>query len=150
MLTALVVFAVAIVLALAFYAYHLTGKVKQQEAEAAELEAQKAKAEAEKKEYLLESLRIISAAALNDELTLSEAVIRCKMLLEGLVITEEEWLKYDVLKTVFEKVSQFDTHQARKDLSRDERKAQDKAREAIEREFKDSVHECFKKLTTIS
>ena len=149
MLLVATIFAIGVVLALAAYAYYLTMKVKQQERQTAELKQKRQAAEKEKQDYLIESLRVISAAALKEELSASEAVIRCKMLLDGMALTEQQWQPYRVLQEVFSKVCEFDTHEARKALSKDERRRQDQAREAIEQAYKSDLDLCFRKLTTI-
>lgn len=150
MLFALTTIAILIVLALAAYAYHLTRKVKQQEQQTAELQRKREAAEKDKKEYLVESLQVISASALKQELSPSEAVIRCKVLLDGMELTEDQWQPYVVLQQVFAQVCEFDTHQARKALPKEERRRQDRAREAIEQQYNEELQLCFKKLTSFT
>jgi Tfp pilus assembly protein PilO len=150
MLIALMIIAILVILVLAGYAVYLTGQVSKQKKLTAELKQKREAAEQQKRDYIHESLRVISTAALNAELTSSEAVIRCKMLLDGLVLTEDEWLPYRVLREVFDKVCEFDTHQARQALSKEERRKQDAAREAIEHDYQDALTQCFKELVSIS
>jgi hypothetical protein len=137
---------IAIILGLASYALYLLTALNRQKKE--RVEQLKALEEKQEKQhaYIIESLQVISANVIEEDLNLSEATIRCKMLLDGLILTPDERQPYSVLDEVFEQIQHFDTHQARKNLTKDERKKQDKAREAIEEQYRASLTECFTRL----
>lgn len=146
----LLLLAGAVILSLALYALFLTHKVKALKAE----KVLTAKAQAEKrqlqKERLVKSLQLLAASVMAEDLNISEATIRCKILLDGLMLMPEQRAQYSVLDTVFDKIQHFATHQARKDLSKAERKAQDKARLAIENHHRAELMQCFDRLQGLS
>ncbi|TXR53720.1 DUF2489 domain-containing protein [Reinekea thalattae] len=149
MIIAFVVLALIIIALLATYAFYLLKQVRQQEQQKQKIKQQQEKIKTEKQQYILESLRVISHTALNEELSVSEAVIRCKMLLEGLQLSEQQWQPYTLLRDVFDQVAEFDTHQARKDLSKQQRREQDRQRTSIEEKYKAPLTACFEQLKTI-
>lgn len=148
-LVSLTVAAIVIIGILATIAWRLQTKVWAQEKANRERQAELERKQAERTTYVLDSLRIISANVLEEDLNLSEATIRCKVLIDFLELSEQERQPYAVLDTVFDKVRHFETHEARKALSKDERRTQDKAREAIEAEFEAELKDCFSRLRTI-
>ncbi|WP_108125440.1 DUF2489 domain-containing protein [Saccharospirillum mangrovi] len=143
------VLAVVIIGVLAVVAWRLQRQVWQQQRQQAEmLQAQQQK-EAERTAYVLDSLRILSANVIDENLNLSEATIRCKVLVDALNLPVSEREPYRVLETVYEQIQHFDTHGARKALSRQERDRQDAEREAIESEYQAELLVCFEQLRRI-
>lgn len=134
---------------LAVVAWRLQGKVREQERHRRELQERQDAKTAERTAFVLDSLRILSVNVLEEDLNLSEATLRCKILIDALELPQDERQSYQILDTVFERVQYFDTHQARKDLPEDERRAQDREREAIEAEYEDELKACFSRLRTI-
>ncbi|MFG1496660.1 DUF2489 domain-containing protein [Saccharospirillum sp. HFRX-1] len=149
MLSVLAVAAVIIIAVLAVIAWRLQAQVRQQQRHQEEQQAAAQERDAERTAYVLDSLRILSANVIDENLNLSEATIRCKVLVDALSLPESERQPYQVLETVFERVQHFDTHGARKALSREERKRQDQAREAIEQEYEAELKACFERLRHI-
>lgn len=143
MLIFLSIVAVVVIVSLSLYAMKLTQKVKEQDLQQKEIEARYEQKKNEQQAYIVESLQVISASALAQELNLSEATIRCKMLLEGLDLPEQEREPYSVLEEVYHHLKNFDTHEARKKLSPAQRKQQDKERVAIEQKYKPELLSCF-------
>ena len=148
-LSILAVAAAVIIVVLAVIAWRLQRQVWQQQRNQEEQQAAAQQRDAERTAYVLDSLRILSANVIDENLNLSEATIRCKVLVDALSLSDSERQPYQVLETVFEQVQHFDTHGARKALSRDERKRQDEAREAIEREYEAELKACFERLRHI-
>ncbi|GGX75723.1 DUF2489 domain-containing protein [Saccharospirillum salsuginis] len=148
-LISLTVVAVVVIGILATIAWRLQTKVWAQEKANRERQAELDRKTAERTTYVLDSLRIISANVIEEDLNLSEATIRCKVLIDYLELSEQERKPYSVLDTVFDKVQHFDTHDARKALSKTERREQDKAREAIEVEYENELKQAFSRLRTI-
>jgi hypothetical protein len=138
--------AVCIVIGLASYAFVLTRKVKQQQAELSEKLVEEQRKHAKQRKYIVESLNIIAANVLEEGLNLSEATIRSKMLLDGLLLSPEERKPFAVLDEVFELVQNFATHDARKTLKRSEIISQDSQREEIEQRYEEGLKECYSKL----
>lgn len=136
----------SIIVALAAYAIYLHRQLRAQKRLADEKAAKREQARLDQHRYIEESIRVIAANVIEEDLNLSEATIRCKILLDGLILTESERAPYVVLDEVFEKVKEFDTHQSRKDLSKQERRAQDASREAIETEYESLLKACFQEL----
>lgn len=135
--------ALAIIIALAIVAWRLQKKVKVQQQ--AQLKQQQAEEQEQRKKraYITESIQVIAMNVIQQDLNLSEATIRCKVLLDALYLTPEQRQPYAILETVYEQISQFATHQARKTLSKPERIRQDVAREAVEEANRDALISCF-------
>lgn len=148
-LYSLLAIAILVIVALAVVAWRMQSQVWAQQRERKRLEREQATKAEERKAFVLESLRIISANVLDEDLNLSEATIRCKILVDALDLPQVERQTYQALDTVFERVQHFDTHQARKELSRDERARQDAEREAIEAEHEEALKACFGRLRSI-
>lgn len=148
-LSILIAAAVTIIVGLAVYAWRLQRQVWQQQRQQAQQQAEQQQRDAERTAYVLDSLRILSANVIDENLNLSEATIRCKVLVDALSLSEAERQPYQILETVFEQVQHFDTHAARKALSREERKRQDEAREAVERQYEAELKACFERLRQI-
>lgn len=140
---------VLIIAVLAVVAWRLQSKVREQERRRQELQEQQEAKTAERNAFVLDSLRILSTNVLEEGLNLSEATIRCKILVDALDLPQDERQSYQILDIVYERVQQFDTHQARKALSSEERRRQDEEREAIEAEFEPELKLCFSRLKTI-
>jgi hypothetical protein len=139
-----------IVAVLAAIAWRLQRQVRQQQRERAIAQAAYDKKTNERRDFVLHSLEIISTNVLEEGLNLTEATIRCKILLDSLELPEVERQHYKVLDQVFDQVQEFDTHQARKDLTPAERLRQDLRREEIESEFETTLKECFGRLRQIN
>lgn len=145
----LLVMGVLIIAVLAVVAWRLQGRVREQERRRREMQEQQEAKTAERNAFVLDSLRILSTNVLEEGLNLSEATIRCKILVDALDLPQDERQSYQILDTVYERVQRFDTHQARKALSGEERRRQDEEREAIEAEFEPELKLCFSRLKTI-
>lgn len=146
MVVFLSVIAVVIVAVLAAYAFLLTRKVKVQQAATAEKLLEEQRKQAKQRKYIVESLNIIAVNVLEEGLNLSEATIRSKMLLDGLLLTPEEREPFSTIDEVFEQVQNFATHNARKSLKRSEIMKQDSQREEIEKRFEDALKACYASL----
>lgn len=139
LLTLMVVIAVAIVLGLAGYAGWLLWKLRQQRQVLQRREDEFQRKKQEHEDYLIDSIQIIAQNLVSDDLNLSEGSIRLKFLLDGLGLPDEERAAFNALDELYEKVRDFDTHEARKQLSPRERNAQDRAREAHEAVHREPV-----------
>ncbi len=142
--------AIVIIAVLATIAWRLQQRVRQQERERKEHQAAYDQKTEARRAFVLQSLEIISTNVLEEDLNLTEATIRCKILLDSLELPEAERQSYQVLDQVFEQVQGFDTHQARKDLTPAERHRQDQQREKIESEFETPLKACFTRLQQIN
>jgi len=151
-----IIVAVLIVLVLASYAGFLWFQViRNNKKTRIELElAQKEQAQAELKHqnYLQTSLHVIAQSALNDELNISEGCIRVKVLLdnldfEALDIEGLDKNDFSLIDEVYVQLQDFDTHQARKELSDKERKDQDRKRRLIEFKNDEMLRKIFTTLT---
>ncbi|EAR08488.1 DUF2489 domain-containing protein [Reinekea blandensis] len=148
--TVLLIIALLIIAGLATYAWILVRRVRTIQAEQARKQAQQQAKDEAQRDYIVNSLRIISGNVVDEDLNLSEATIRCKVLLDALLLPESERQRYQILDDVFEQVQHFDTHSARKSLSREERRQQDQDRELIESRHQEALMACFRDLRTFS
>lgn len=140
-LTILVLVAVAIVLLLSVYAGWLLWKLHEQKKTLAEHDAVFAQKKIEHEDYLVESIQIIAQNMVEEDLNISEGATRLKFLLDGLGLPEEERTRFLALDALYEKIKEYDTHEARKQLSPKERLRQDNEREAHEADHRDHVIE---------
>jgi type II secretory pathway pseudopilin PulG len=138
--------ALAVIAILTVVALRLVVKVKRVEAERALVLQERNQKQQAQRAYLVESLNVISATFLNEELNGSEAAIRSKMLLDGLMLTKEQRKPYAAIETVYQLVKDFDTHEARKALPANQRMKQDLQRESIEHEYHAQLTTCFERL----
>lgn len=148
--TVLLALAVLIIAGLSLYAFVLLRRVRMMQAEQARQEADERAKHNEQRTYLIESLRVISANVIDEDLNLSEATIRCKVLLDALLLPEHKRQPYEILDVVYDKIQHFATHSARKDLPREERRKQDQEREMIESRYQEELLSCFKSLREFS
>lgn len=139
MLQGLVIIAVIVVLALAAYAGWLLWRLYRQRRFQRGQEAEYRRRKKEHEDYLIDSIHLIARSMLQDELDLSEGVIRLTYLLDTLGLPEEERAAFSALDGLHEKVKGFDTHEARRRLPSDERLRQDSEREAHELEHREAV-----------
>ncbi|MFQ1046535.1 DUF2489 domain-containing protein [Avibacterium paragallinarum] len=93
-------------------------------------------ARVERVKRLKESIEIIARAMQNGDCNLSEGVIRLKMLLDplGIKITT-----YPALAELYDVVKEMPTHQARKELKKNERMRLDLTRESAEAELEAKI-----------
>lgn len=136
--TLLAVIAVAIIIALGFYALKLRKQVEQREEERL-----KALAEVENQARIktMENIHAVSLALVQGQVEVMEASIRLRTLID---IIEPDWFDKVELKVFAEitrRGSPFATHQARKDLPKQERMKQDLERMALEGEYHDAALE---------
>ncbi|MEE6032920.1 DUF2489 domain-containing protein [Avibacterium paragallinarum] len=93
-------------------------------------------ARVERVKRLKESIEIIARAMQNGDCNLSEGAIRLKMLLDplGLKITT-----YPALAELYDVVKEMPTHQARKELKKNERMRLDLTRESAEADLESKI-----------
>lgn len=149
-LYSLALVAIVIIAVLATIAWRLQRQVRQQEQAREQAQAAYDEKTEARRAFVLQSLEIISTNVLEEGLNLTEATIRCKILLDSLELPDAERQSYQVLDQVFDQVQGFDTHQARKDLTPAERQRQDQQREKIESEFEAALKDCFTRLQQIN
>ena len=138
-----------VIVGLACYAGRLLWLVhKQKEARLIDLKKADDKRQAQVA-FILESLRVIATNVIDENLNLSEATLRSKLLLDGLLLDPETRQPYQILDVVFDQVSGFATHAVRDKLSALERANQDSQREAIEQENEAALTACFELLRGI-
>jgi len=148
--TVLVVSAFIIIGILSYVAIKLNIKVRQQARLHSQLELKRSLQKQDQRDHIVESLRVISQNVLNEDLNLSEATIRCKMLLDGLLLPADHREPYVVLEDVYQLIKGFDTHQSRKSLSSAQIKKQDKERLEIEEQYREKLLQCFELLKNFS
>lgn len=89
-----------------------------------------------------ESIEIIAKAMLNDDCNLSEGVLRLKMLLEPVGMSLKH---YSAMWRLYETVEDMPTHEARRELKKNERMRLDLQREsaeaALEKNIKLELHQ---------
>lgn len=150
LLTTLTGLALLIILALAFYAGWLLWRLHRQKQTLQAHEAEFERRKQAHEDYLISSIQIIAQNMVSDDLNISEGSIRLKHLLDGLGLPDDERARFDAVDRLYEKVCEFDTHEARQQLPPRERRAQDEAREQHEREHRETVLTVAQSLTVYS
>lgn len=133
------VFALSVIGILAVIAVWMWWKVFKLEKYKKEQEAILRKQQREKRDYIIESVQIIARNVVSEDLNISEAAIRLKVLLDNLMLPEDERLQFQAVDILYEKVKGFDTHQTRKELPKQERMRQDKYRMLHEAEHREQI-----------
>ncbi len=95
--------------------------------------------------FILESIEIICKGVIQDQCEVSEGVLRIKNLKDQLEYMSMD-MDLQVFDQMYSEIEQFDTLEARSELSKQERFNQDKKRFSIENEYKDRVVECSRDL----
>lgn len=137
-----------VILLLAAYAgwLHLRlYRLRQKQAE------QRAESEQKRQAYeasLQESIQIIAANLVHEDLNPSEGAIRIKHLMDGLELDTNERDQFAVFDRLFDAVKDMATHDARKALSPSERRRQDSEREAHEQQHKVELLAAARQLET--
>ena len=113
---------------LAFYAYRLWREVKRREAFKLD-EVRRAH------EQCLTSLEIIARAMLEGQMDLIEGALRCKVLLEIIDPALIQRRSFNVFYVVYSRTTHLHTHSARKDLTSEARRQEDRERQTVAEEF---------------
>ncbi|KXI30020.1 DUF2489 domain-containing protein [Paraglaciecola hydrolytica] len=134
MILLLILTAVALIAALAWYAGSLLFKLQLQKQKIENVRTQRLT-------QILESIHVISLAMAQQQCNLSEGCIRLYHLLESLPIKNKPdfSVKYSGIYALYQEVKDLPTHEARKQLSTLERKLQDIQREEKETHFGSQV-----------
>lgn len=141
----LLIAAAAIIIALAVYAAKLLGQVaKQKQAAVAEQQARQL-AITSRNEKIADSIRLIAKAMVEQQCELSEGAIRISRLLETFHQVGDGHFPnlYPNIHELDRRLAAYPTHQAYKDLKRQQRMRFDLERAKWELELKDSIdQEC--------
>jgi len=138
--------AITVVLVLLVIAVRLLRQVRQQTAQNTLKQQELAQKQAEQRVFLVESVQLIASNVVTNDLNLSEAAIRCKVLLDALMLPAEAREPFAVLDEVYQHLQVFATHEERKKLTVAERKAQDRSRIDIEGRYRQQLLGCFQQL----
>lgn len=104
--------------------------------------------EKERQAFVRESLITIARAFVQKQCEASEACIRLRMLIDRIDFVDNN--DFPIIFSMYEEIKHFDTHQNRKDLSKQERFGQDKERFAIEDKHMDNlINECNKLISSL-
>ena len=130
----LVALGIILIAGLAFYAGKLLSQLNAQKAKFASLKAQQDKVRAERVKNIMTSVHTIALAVEQQQCDLSEGVIRLTNLLDALPLTPAPDFAeiYPSIYELHSKISAFATHEARSELTKKERRAQDNERGAME------------------
>lgn len=135
---------VVIVVLLAYLAW-LMQQLAAQRRRAAGVQARLDASNQEQHEHRRKSIEMIALATIDGDCELSEACIRIKHLLDyypSLAAAPE----HRVIGEMFEEISGFATHEARRDLTPRERAAEDRARYRIEERYGNAFMDCMQSL----
>jgi hypothetical protein len=130
----LIIAGVAVIAALAVYAYQLVSKVKSQQ--------EKQQAVRDKRVVSMQtSVQTIAFAIQQQQCDLSEGVIRICRLLEAMPVTPHpDYAKeFPFTHELFEKVKSYPTHEARSLLTKTQRREQDKERQELESQLESKI-----------
>ncbi|MBB1268410.1 DUF2489 domain-containing protein [Shewanella sp. SR44-3] len=146
----LLILAAAILIPLTAYAVYLLLKLKQQnQAKLQTEQVRQADAQA-KRQQVIEDIRYIAAAMLEDRCELSEGVMRIGKLLEILSLSERVSSDYPALFLHYQRISSHPIMDARKALEKQARMKLDLQRMKSEVELEDAILAEADKLKTLS
>ncbi len=132
-----------------YFYIKLKQETKKKIAEHDKMEAQREAREKERQAFVRDSLITIARAFVQKQCEASEACIRLRMLIDRIDFVENE--DFPIIFSMYEEIKHFDTHQNRKDLSKQDRFSQDKQRFAIEDKHMDNlISECNKLLSNLT
>ena len=132
--TALLLIGIGLVIiaGLAAYAYTLRKEVLRRQAFREEEERRA-------RENCLENLEIVASSLLQEQVDVTEASWRCKVLLEILDPSLMERAAFRPFGEVYDRTRHLSTHQARRALTPKERFKEDRERLAVEEELREAV-----------
>ncbi|WP_409523582.1 DUF2489 domain-containing protein [Nitrincola sp. MINF-07-Sa-05] len=112
-----------------------------------EAAARKHREEAQQhRQYLVDSIRILSQGMVKEELRLTEGCIRIKVLIDNLVPHLLTDAKFMVFNHVYNETAHIPRLKEWKALTADERREHEVTLERLETEFKDDIHEALAEL----
>ncbi|WP_299195710.1 DUF2489 domain-containing protein [uncultured Amphritea sp.] len=129
-----------IVVGLMFFILRLLGRQKQRRLDAEEKLKKIAAEVSEHRRYIIESLQVIGRAILNEEIPLTEASIRCKVLLDNLDPQLAQSDAYIVFNEVFEQSKHIPRMEAWKKLRGPEKLEYIAHMEALESDYSHKVN----------
>ncbi|WP_428242137.1 DUF2489 domain-containing protein [Gynuella sp.] len=135
----LTVLAATTILALTAVAVVMWRRVFRQRQQVRQQTALQLERRRKQREELIESITVIARTLVAGEMNESEAAIRLKVLLDNLYLSEEERQQFANIEEMYEMVKDFDSHQARQQLPKNERMKQDLARNKIEIQYRDKL-----------
>ncbi len=137
--------AIAFIVPLAGYAVHLHFEALRRQRIAKETHAKEAE---QAREKIMESLSVLARALLDDQVNLTEAGIRIRVLLD--LLPEDGPAVSAELQQVFDdfwqQAKDFATHEARESLEPAERESQDAARQTLEATYQSRLHQAAEDL----
>lgn len=128
----LLVVGVAIIVGLAAYAFSLRKEVKRRE-------AYRVDEDRRAHQNSLENLDYVVSALVQEQVDITEASWRCKVLLEIIDPSLTERPEFQAFAEVYQRTQHLKTHSARKELSPRERMQEDKERLIVEDEMRPAV-----------
>ena len=111
-----------------------------------EKQLQQEKQKAEKRDYLLESIKVITTAMLEEQVELSEGCIRIKVLIDHLDASLHEQESFKIFEKMYRETEHMPTHEARKQTDKNFIHKLDQQRYALEKKYRDEIHQAAKLL----
>jgi len=146
--TTLIVLGFIIIVALSSYATFLLLKLKQQKHRQQALFAEREVAANAKRAQVLEDIRYIATAMIEDRCEISEGVVRIGRLFEILSLSERVAPEFPALFQHFELIKNHPIMEARQALPKQDRMKLDFTRMKSEAELAEGISEDAKKLST--
>lgn len=141
MLTALIALGVVIIVALAVVAWRLWNKVWEKEKQIRAYQ-EEVKANAQKRlDYIHESLNVIAAALLDDQVRVAEAGIRMAVLMDNLPLSCDSKHRFAPVFEIYNRSRHIPTHSKWDALEKKERRAFEKELQGLEKEFETQMKE---------
>jgi len=103
----------------------------------------------EQKEYLVNSIKVIATAMLEDQVELSEGCIRVKVLIDHLDASLHEQEVFKIFEEMYRKTEHMPTHQARKNVDKNFIHKLDQQRFALEKQHRDSIRKAAGELLEV-
>ena len=110
---------------------------------------QKKDHQVEKREYLVNSIKVIATAMLEDQVELSEGCIRVKVLIDHFDVSLHEQEAFKIFEKMYRKTEHMPTHQARKDVDKNFIHKLDQQRFALEKQHRESIRKAASELLEV-
>ncbi|MDX1692247.1 MAG: DUF2489 domain-containing protein [Ketobacteraceae bacterium] len=141
MVTALAVAGGLIIVVLGVIAWRMWQKVWDNEKRIREYQAEVEQNEQKRLAYIHESINVIAAAVLDDQVRVAEAGIRMAVLLDNLPLSCDSKHRFKPLFDIYNRSRHIPTHSKWEALEKKERRAFERELQGIEREFESQVKE---------
>ncbi|GAB2197830.1 DUF2489 domain-containing protein [Sessilibacter sp. MAH4] len=142
----LLILGIVIIAVLAGVAGYYLWQLKKQKEYLAQVEAEQQKTYEDQRKRMNNSIQRIAQGLLADQLTLTEAALRIRAMMNGLGVSEEDKTEFKAFFLLAEKTEHIPILEEWKELEKTKKREYEKQRLAHEKEFGDFVRDAAEKI----